>query len=49
MPGRSYPTEEEVRSAEDGLQRVREDLAGRQKELRMLEASKVRGPLSSAR
>ncbi|CDO77486.1 hypothetical protein BN946_scf184902.g20, partial [Trametes cinnabarina] len=37
---RPYPTDEEVRTAESGLQRVREDLAQRQKELRLLQASK---------
>ncbi|OSC96409.1 hypothetical protein PYCCODRAFT_1421048 [Trametes coccinea BRFM310] len=37
---RPHPTEEEVRSAESGLQRVRGDLAQRQKDLRSLQASK---------
>ncbi|KAJ2985789.1 hypothetical protein NUW54_g10030 [Trametes sanguinea] len=37
---RPHPTDEEVRSAESGLQRVREDLAQRQKDLRLLQASK---------
>ncbi|TFK90899.1 hypothetical protein K466DRAFT_596556 [Polyporus arcularius HHB13444] len=37
---RTRPTDEEVRTAEAGLQRVREDLTRRQKELQTLEASK---------
>ncbi|KAI1787372.1 Abscisic acid G-protein coupled receptor-domain-containing protein [Ganoderma leucocontextum] len=37
---RAHPTEEEVRTAEAGLQRVREDLARRQKDLQNLEAAK---------
>ncbi|KAI0633056.1 Abscisic acid G-protein coupled receptor-domain-containing protein [Trametes polyzona] len=37
---KSHPSDEEVHAAESGLQRVREDLAQRQKELRVLEASK---------
>ena len=37
-----HPTDEEVRAAEVGLQRVREDLARRQKDLQNLEAVKVR-------
>ena len=39
---RAHPTDEEVRAAEAGLQRVREDLARRQKDLQNLEAVKVR-------
>ncbi|KAH9851286.1 Abscisic acid G-protein coupled receptor-domain-containing protein, partial [Lenzites betulinus] len=34
------PTDEEVRSAESGLQRVRDDLAQRQRDLRLLESTK---------
>ncbi|KAI0659540.1 Abscisic acid G-protein coupled receptor-domain-containing protein [Cubamyces menziesii] len=37
---RPHPTDEEVRTAESGLQRVREDLTQRRKDLRALEASK---------
>ncbi|KAI0354206.1 hypothetical protein OH77DRAFT_517207 [Trametes cingulata] len=37
---RSDPSDEEVRTAEAGLRRVREDLAQRQKDLRTLEATK---------
>ncbi|KAH9931624.1 Abscisic acid G-protein coupled receptor-domain-containing protein [Epithele typhae] len=37
---RSHPTDDEVRNAESGLGRVREDLVRRQKELRTLEESK---------
>ncbi|KAI0830332.1 Abscisic acid G-protein coupled receptor-domain-containing protein [Trametes gibbosa] len=37
---KSPPTDEEVRSAEAGLQRVREDLAQRQNDLQALEATK---------
>ncbi|KAM5533491.1 hypothetical protein V8D89_012828 [Ganoderma adspersum] len=37
---RAHPTDEEVRTAEAGLQRVREDLARRQKDLQNLEAVK---------
>ncbi|RPD63395.1 hypothetical protein L227DRAFT_497439 [Lentinus tigrinus ALCF2SS1-6] len=37
---RAHPTDEEVRTAEAGLQRVREDLARRRKELQTLEAAK---------
>ena len=40
--GRAHPTEEEVRTAEAGLQRVREDLAKRRNDLLNLETSKVR-------
>ena len=40
--GRAHPTEEEVRTAEAGLQRVREDLAKRRNDLLNLESSKVR-------
>ena len=39
--GRAHPTEEEVRTAEAGLQRVREDLAKRRNDLLNLETSKV--------
>ncbi|PIL25812.1 transporter [Ganoderma sinense ZZ0214-1] len=39
-PARTHPTDEEVRIAEAGLQRVREDLARRQKDLQNLEAAK---------
>ena len=39
---RVHPTDEEVRAAEVGLQRVREDLARRQKDLQNLEVVKVR-------
>ena len=39
---RTHPTDEEVRMAESGLQRVREDLARRKKDLQNLEAVKVR-------
>ena len=35
--GRAHPTEEEVRTAEAGLQRVREDLAKRRNDLLNLE------------
>ncbi|KAI8996260.1 Abscisic acid G-protein coupled receptor-domain-containing protein [Trametes punicea] len=44
---RPHPTDEEVRTAESGLQRVREDLAQRQKDLRLLEASKQSETTSS--
>ncbi|KAI0742936.1 Abscisic acid G-protein coupled receptor-domain-containing protein [Daedaleopsis nitida] len=38
---RAHPTDDEVRAAEAGLQRVRDDLASRQRDLRTLEASKA--------
>ncbi|KAI0758814.1 Abscisic acid G-protein coupled receptor-domain-containing protein [Fomes fomentarius] len=44
---KAHPTDEEVRNAEAGLQRVREDLARRQKDLQTLEATKKNDVQSS--
>ncbi|KAI0651100.1 Abscisic acid G-protein coupled receptor-domain-containing protein [Trametes meyenii] len=44
---RSHPSDEEVRTAESGLQRVRDDLAQRRRDLRDLEATKQPGSQGS--